>query len=109
MKQLSKAIIFVTVTLTACTSANKALDLDASPSEVGAGAVLPPKYLSVEQFESCLATKEILSSYQAWCMPAVKPERCPVGSWAQLSSFQGNDKLADCTVSLPPHDSQGAY
>jgi len=54
--------------------------------------VLPPQYLSVKGFQSCLQLKNN-GSWQSWCMPASKPEKCLDASWAELSS---QDDLSKC-------------
>ena len=46
-------------------------------------AALPPAYLSVPQFQQCLAQKQE-STYTHWCLPATKPDGCPDGSWSAL-------------------------
>ncbi|MCL5260648.1 MAG: hypothetical protein M1561_03050 [Gammaproteobacteria bacterium] len=58
-------------------------------------AVLPPKYLSVPNFQSCFATKN-MGSWTAWCMPATKPEGCPDASWQALNSLTGRDRMQSC-------------
>jgi hypothetical protein len=56
---------------------------------------LPPKYLKVSQFQSCLDVKKV-GSYEQWCMPASKSNSCPSESWNQLSELQGDDKVPSC-------------
>jgi hypothetical protein len=56
---------------------------------------LPPQYLKVSQFQSCLAIKKI-GSYEQWCMPVSKSDSCPSESWNQLNELQGNDKVPSC-------------
>lgn len=58
-------------------------------------SALPPKYLEVSEFQSCLETKQ-LNSHEQWCMPASKPSICPSASWAQLSQLKGGDKVPPC-------------
>lgn len=58
-------------------------------------AVLPPKYLSVTDFQKCLATKN-MGTWQAWCMPATKLNECPDDSWKQLSDLVGKDRVPSC-------------
>ncbi|MBF0301222.1 MAG: hypothetical protein HQK51_21110 [Oligoflexia bacterium] len=58
-------------------------------------SVLPPKYLSVKNFQECLASKD-MGTWISWCMPITKPALCPQESWQQLSSFTGEDKLPSC-------------
>lgn len=60
-----------------------------------AASALPPRYLEVDQFQSCLASKQV-GTYQQWCMPASKPDGCPSQSWDQLDKMQGNDKVPSC-------------
>lgn len=61
-------------------------------------AALPPKYLSVEAFEVCLA-EQPTGSYRAWCRPARKPEACPSPSWRQLRALKGRDAVPACAAS----------
>ena len=58
-------------------------------------ATLPPKYLEVADFQQCLAVEEV-ATYSTWCLPAIRPENCPVGSWEKLQALSGSDKLPDC-------------
>jgi hypothetical protein len=58
-------------------------------------AMLPPKYLSIKDFKSCLATKD-MDTWTAWCIPAEKPDACPDESWQQLNSLTGKDKVPNC-------------
>lgn len=58
-------------------------------------AVLPPKYLSVANFQKCLATKN-MGTWQSWCMPVKKPNACPDDSWKQLNGFIGKDRVPQC-------------
>ena len=58
-------------------------------------ATLPPKYLEVADFQQCLAVEEV-ATYSMWCLPAIRPENCPVGSWEKLQALSGSDKLPDC-------------
>ncbi|MEB4636807.1 hypothetical protein [Burkholderia contaminans] len=58
-------------------------------------AGLPPKYLSVEKFDKCLADKQVNTS-RAWCLPEKKPDTCPGSSWDQLRQLKGRDKIPRC-------------
>ena len=66
---------------------------------MNSSAVLPPKYLAIENFKLCVGSQEI-DTYTALCMPAGKPENCPEASWEQLKALSGRDKIPDC----PPVD-----
>jgi hypothetical protein len=70
---------------------------DAPPTDslASPALALPPKYLEVRQFQSCLAVEQV-DSYEQWCMPASKPDSCPSESWSQLNQLQGNDKVPSC-------------
>jgi len=57
--------------------------------------MLPPKYLSIPDFQKCLATKN-MGTWQSWCMPAKKPSVCAEQSWQQLNSLTGKDRVPDC-------------
>lgn len=52
---------------------------------VGGKRVLPPAYLNVPNFQSCLQT-ESQGSWQSWCMPKTQPNDCPQSSWKELST-----------------------
>lgn len=43
-------------------------------------AVLPPRYLSVPEWQSCVGTVK-KGSADFVCLPAEKPETCPDTSW----------------------------
>lgn len=58
-------------------------------------AVLPPQYLNVENFQQCLATKD-MGTWKAWCIPDTKPDSCPDQSWQQLNGLTGKDKIPSC-------------
>jgi hypothetical protein len=58
-------------------------------------AVLPPQYLSVPDFQQCLAEQNE-GSYSSWCQPAKKPKACPRTSWRQLRALQGDDAVPAC-------------
>ncbi len=64
-------------------------------AEESAVAVPAPKYLEIEDFGKCLASKD-MSTWTAWCLPAQKPEACPEESWKQLHRLTGNDKVPEC-------------
>jgi hypothetical protein len=78
------------VVIGGCTAGTPSEDSLASPV-----SVLPPKYLEVREFQSCLEARTV-DSYQQWCMPAAKPESCPSESWSQLSQLQGKDRVPSC-------------
>ena len=46
-------------------------------------AMLPPEYLQVANFKKCLAVKN-MGSWQALCLPSIKPQNCPPNSWSKL-------------------------
>ena len=58
-------------------------------------AVLPPKYLEVENFAQCLANKN-MGTWTSWCMPATKPDTCSDESWQQLNNLTGKDRVPAC-------------
>jgi hypothetical protein len=60
-----------------------------------ANAVLPPKYLSVPNFNQCLGNKD-MGTWTAWCMPASKPAACSAESWQQLEQLTNADRLPEC-------------
>ena len=72
---------------------------DPSPTPVppmtGGAETLPPKYLSVPEFKTCLSTDD-RGSYRSWCLPRRKPGQCPAESWASLKALKGADALPKC-------------
>merc|ERR1712055_926638 len=46
----------------------------------------PPTYLSVEGWKDCMESKDIMGSWDAWCLPAQKPKsnKCLEKSWKAL-------------------------
>lgn len=87
------SILFGTAVL-ALTACNSGMQSPASQSDLTA-STLPPKYLELDQFQSCLSSKQVGTSRQ-WCMPTSKPDNCPAQSWDQLNQLQGNDRVPDC-------------
>jgi len=57
------------------------------------GHTLPPYYLSVPGFQSCLGSKNMGTS-TAWCLPRSKPEACISESWTELA--RNLDELSYC-------------
>ena len=57
--------------------------------------VLPPKYLSIDGFKSCLDT-QTKGSAVFYCMPDSKPDTCSDESWTKLNELTGSDKLPTC-------------
>ena len=55
---------------------------------------LPPKYLSVPDFQKCLSQKD-MGTWKSWCLPESKPKGCPSESWDKLK--YGQDSLPFCT------------
>ena len=51
----------------------------------------PPPHLGVEKFELCLKKHQASpTSHKQWCMPQMKPKKCPNQSWTKLEKhFQG--------------------
>lgn len=58
-------------------------------------SILPPKYLEVSEFQSCLGTMQV-ASHEQWCLPEAQPENCPTESWDELNGFTGGDRLPSC-------------
>ena len=65
------------------------------PPMTGGAQTLPPKYLSVPGFKTCLSTQS-QGTYQSWCLPRRKPGQCPAESWASLKALKGDDALPRC-------------
>lgn len=47
--------------------------------------LLPPKYLSVKGFKTCLSTKS-MGTWRAYCLPHSRPKSCQYSSWTKLKS-----------------------
>ena len=56
-------------------------------------ASLPPKYLSVPNFQKCLSQKD-MGTWKSWCLPESQPKGCPSKSWDKLKYEQ--DSLPFC-------------
>ena len=70
---------------------------------MGGAETLPPKYLSVPDFKTCLSMQS-QGAYQSWCLPRRKPGVCPAESWASLKALKGADALPNCArVASRPH------
>lgn len=65
------------------------------PAADSSATVVPPKYLGVSDFQSCLETVQV-GSHEQWCMPSEKPANCPAESWEQLGGLEGDDALPSC-------------
>merc|ERR1711988_2012449 len=62
----------------------------------GDSGSLPPAYLQVPDFKSCLASETSEDgSYEQWCMPAQVPAGCATDSWTMLSS--ADMEMAACS------------
>jgi len=62
----------------------------------GDSGSLPPAYLQVPDFKSCLASETSEDgSYEQWCMPAQMPAGCATDSWTMLSS--ADMEMAACS------------
>ena len=72
-----------------------AINAPSTASSASSASALPPKYLEVSQFQSCLGTKQV-GTIEQWCMPASRPSICPAESWSQLDRLQGKDKIPPC-------------
>lgn len=57
------------------------------------GSILPPKYLTVPQWQSCVGTV-IKGNAQFICLPAIKPDACPNNSWNALINLHEIDNCA---------------
>lgn len=71
------------------------LSLPLFTSEDETTSVLPPKYLSVPNFELCLGEKD-MGTWTSYCMLKTRPANCPKESWKKLNELKGNDRLIDC-------------
>ena len=53
---------------------------------VGGKGSLPPAYLSVKGFKSCLNTQD-MGGWTTYCLPNDKPEDCTDDSWLKLTKM----------------------
>jgi hypothetical protein len=60
-----------------------------------AASVLPPKYLSVPDFQACLS-KQSEGTYEAICLPTQRPAVCPRKSWHTLRRLIGDQRVPRC-------------
>lgn len=60
-----------------------------------ANAVLPPRYLSVPDFQQCLS-QQSKGTYDTVCLPAARPAHCPAASWKALRRLSGDQKVPRC-------------
>lgn len=81
----------VVLAAAACSSPNPSPD--SAPQSVRA-----PAYLSIKDFDRCLATRKI-ETYQVWCLPEAQPAECPAESWLQLTSLPPGDRVSKCSAS----------
>ena len=47
--------------------------------------LLPPKYLRIPNFKSCLSTKD-MGAWKAYCVPKEKPQSCAEKSWREFQN-----------------------
>lgn len=62
-------------------------------ADVASTSVLPPKYLSVPQWQSCVGTVT-KGSAQFICLPTKKPAACPSSSWKALLKLHEIDNCS---------------
>lgn len=62
---------------------------------IGGSAVLPPAYLSIAGWKSCIGTKD-MGTWKSICVPKAKPAACSEASWKQLTELTGKHKVPDC-------------
>lgn len=67
------------------TLSQRSVDTQHRPNWVGGSSTLPPAYLGVKDFKSCLSTKN-MGTWQSYCLPAKQPTGCPQHSWQQLQN-----------------------
>ncbi len=60
-----------------------------------ANAVVPPRYLSVPNFQQCLS-QQSRGTYDIVCLPAARPAQCPAASWKALRRLSGDQKVPRC-------------
>jgi hypothetical protein len=68
---------------------------------MSASAALPPKYLSVPDFDRCLSQADAPGgTYRTWCLPPSKAAACPAASWKQLRALTGQQALPPCPARI---------
>ena len=72
---------------------------------VGGPGSLPPAYLSIPNYESCLS-KETAGTSEQWCIPAAMPSECVDASWGQIT--QENMGLTACESTDDKSATKGA-
>lgn len=66
---------------------------------LNSNALLPPRYLSIPDFQRCLGTKN-MGTWTAWCIPQARPIKCPQSSWHELNTMN-NSGLLQCPKPKP--------
>merc|ERR1712153_283563 len=64
-------------------------------SMVGGPGSLPPAYLSIPDYESCLS-KETAGTNEQWCIPAAKPSACADANWGLMTQENMGGGLTAC-------------
>lgn len=77
--------------LTGCSTGGRPAPAQTAPT----ASALPPRYLDIPAFQSCLDAREV-GNMRQWCQPAAKPDTCPADSWTALDALQGQDRVSDC-------------
>lgn len=71
-------------------------DIPNDPAKKEVSQTLPPKYLSIDGFRSCLniQTKGLANFY---CIPKTKPEDCRKSTWTAINNLKGSEKIPACS------------
>jgi len=67
----------------------------ATDSMVGGPGSLPPAYLSIPDYKSCLS-KETAGTNEQWCIPAAKPSACADANWGLMTQENMGGGLTAC-------------
>jgi hypothetical protein len=85
------------MTLGACMIFDKPEEItNKNPKQNANAKVLPPKYLSIKGFKSCLDTKTVANA-EFYCMPSDQPKNCSDQAWEKLNNLKGTDKIPSCS------------
>ena len=64
-------------------------------SPIGAETAIPPRYLSIPQWQACMGT-QVIDTYTIYCLPATQKAGCSTTTWQALNQLSGKDALPHC-------------
>lgn len=66
------------------------------PAKKEISQTLPPEYLNIDGFRSCLSIKSKgLANF--YCMPEIKPKDCRKSTWNAINNLKGSEKIPACS------------